>query len=170
MEEESTLSTEEAFLRMQFPVHASNNESEFPDASPDLPLDTAMAASPTPAPGSVPVSASVPAPAPTPAHPPGPLKRSGRTPLPSGSAVFLARPPTVSLDLGNLSVKPLDIDLLRDFRFYSVVQLSNFVRPKGTPVGHLCEHTGPITQLKVSQDNIFFASASYDGTVKVSHN
>lgn len=40
-------------------------------------------------------------------------------------------------------------------------------RPDGRLVGHLAEHTGAITGLVVSPDNVFFVSASEDGTAKI---
>lgn len=40
-------------------------------------------------------------------------------------------------------------------------------RPEGSLVAHLLEHTDAITGLAVSPDNMFFVSASRDGSVKV---
>lgn len=40
-------------------------------------------------------------------------------------------------------------------------------RPDGTLIGHLAEHTGAITGLVASPDNVFFVSASEDGTARV---
>ncbi|GAA6002182.1 hypothetical protein JCM10207_003113 [Rhodosporidiobolus poonsookiae] len=40
-------------------------------------------------------------------------------------------------------------------------------RPEGTLIAHLTEHTGAITAIQVSPDQLFFASGSEDGTVKV---
>jgi len=58
-------------------------------------------------------------------------------------------------DMGTLVSTPWSGDALRHFR------------PKGTHIGHLCEHTGPVSRLSVSPDNLFFASGSYDGRVKI---
>ena len=41
------------------------------------------------------------------------------------------------------------------------------LRPEGTLIAHLSEHTAPITALVTAPDSVFFASASEDGTVKV---
>ncbi|GAA5884630.1 hypothetical protein JCM6882_005326 [Rhodosporidiobolus microsporus] len=40
-------------------------------------------------------------------------------------------------------------------------------RPEGTLIAHLTEHTGAITAIQVSPDQLFFATGSEDGTVKV---
>ncbi|KAL6072824.1 Serine/threonine-protein kinase, variant 2 [Balamuthia mandrillaris] len=40
-------------------------------------------------------------------------------------------------------------------------------RPRGVLVAHLHEHQGAVNQLRVSRDNLFFASCSDDGTVKI---
>eukprot|EP01134_Creolimax_fragrantissima_P005808 CFRG5808T1 len=40
-------------------------------------------------------------------------------------------------------------------------------RPKGTLIAHLFEHKGPVNGLAIADDNLFFASASDDGTVKI---
>lgn len=40
-------------------------------------------------------------------------------------------------------------------------------RPEGTLVAHLVEHTGAITDIQVSPDQLFFVTGSEDGTVKV---
>lgn len=40
-------------------------------------------------------------------------------------------------------------------------------RPSGTPIAHLIEHTGAITDIQVSPDQLFFATGSEDGTVKI---
>lgn len=48
----------------------------------------------------------------------------------------------------------------------SSVRLRGF-RPKGLHIGHLSEHDGPVTVLRVSDDDLFFASGSDDGKVKI---
>lgn len=48
----------------------------------------------------------------------------------------------------------------------SSVRLRGF-RPKGVHIGHLSEHDGPVTVLRVSDDDLFFASGSDDGKVKI---
>lgn len=58
-------------------------------------------------------------------------------------------------DLGALITGPLTGESLKDWQ------------PKGILVAHLHEHKGPVNQLQVTQDNMFFASASDDGTVKI---
>lgn len=58
-------------------------------------------------------------------------------------------------DLGTPVLTPWSGDALRHFR------------PKGTHIGHLCEHTAPVSCLAVSPDNLFFASGSHDGRVKI---
>ncbi|KNC86445.1 hypothetical protein SARC_01401 [Sphaeroforma arctica JP610] len=40
-------------------------------------------------------------------------------------------------------------------------------KPRGTLIAHLFEHKGPVNRLAVAEDNMFFASASDDGTVKI---
>ncbi|BGP14610.1 Serine/threonine-protein kinase [Rhodosporidiobolus nylandii] len=40
-------------------------------------------------------------------------------------------------------------------------------RPEGTLIAHLTEHTGAITSIQVSPDQLFFATGSEDGTVKI---
>ncbi|GAA5975929.1 hypothetical protein JCM10908_005330 [Rhodotorula pacifica] len=41
------------------------------------------------------------------------------------------------------------------------------VRPEGTLIAHITEHTAAITAIDVAPDQLFFATASDDGTVKV---
>ena len=48
----------------------------------------------------------------------------------------------------------------------SSVRLKGF-RPRGIHIGHLSEHDGPVTVLRVSDDDLFFASGSDDGKVKI---
>jgi WD40 repeat protein len=40
-------------------------------------------------------------------------------------------------------------------------------RPKGVLIAHLQEHTKAINRLAVARDNVFFASGSDDGTVRI---
>ncbi|GAA5899743.1 hypothetical protein JCM5296_004211 [Sporobolomyces johnsonii] len=40
-------------------------------------------------------------------------------------------------------------------------------RPEGTLIAHLVEHTGAITDIQVAPDQLFFATGSEDGTVKI---
>jgi phosphoinositide-3-kinase regulatory subunit 4 len=40
-------------------------------------------------------------------------------------------------------------------------------RPEGTLIAHLVEHTAAITSIQVSPDQLFFATGSEDGTVKI---
>eukprot|EP00002_Diphylleia_rotans_P021597 TRINITY_DN4200_c0_g1_i1.p1 TRINITY_DN4200_c0_g1~~TRINITY_DN4200_c0_g1_i1.p1 ORF type:complete len:1490 (+),score=267.46 TRINITY_DN4200_c0_g1_i1:48-4517(+) len=40
-------------------------------------------------------------------------------------------------------------------------------KPRGILVGHLAEHRGAINQIRVSEDNAFFATCSDDGTVRI---
>lgn len=40
-------------------------------------------------------------------------------------------------------------------------------RPDGTLIGHLAEHSGAVTGIVSSPDNVFFVSASEDGTLRV---
>lgn len=39
--------------------------------------------------------------------------------------------------------------------------------PKGTLVAHFAEHSGLISDIKMSPDHAFFATGSHDGTVKI---
>jgi len=57
--------------------------------------------------------------------------------------------------MDNGSSMPLTGDSLRDWK------------PRGILVAHLHEHHGPVNQLKATRDNLFFASCSDDGTVKI---
>ena len=41
------------------------------------------------------------------------------------------------------------------------------MRPEGTLVAHLVEHTGAIINIQVAPDQLFFVTGSEDGTVKV---
>eukprot|EP00727_Mastigamoeba_balamuthi_P002364 m51a1_g12124 hypothetical protein (1463) ;mRNA; f:75-5247 len=61
----------------------------------------------------------------------------------------------LSLDMGVLLKGPFTGETIQEWR------------PSGLHIGHLAEHRGAITQLRVSQDNSFFASASTDGKVKI---
>ncbi|KAH3745776.1 Serine/threonine-protein kinase ppk19 [Pelomyxa schiedti] len=152
-EEEATgLSTEETFLRRSFARHSSSSqqlahkqEAESTRNSSDQITNVASTSPPT---GSLGASAPV-----------------TNITTPGGPADVLPTPPSsisgigtslaAHMNLGPLVGPIVDKDMIRDFK------------PTGIPVGHLCEHTAAITQLKISQDNIFFASASKDGSVKI---
>lgn len=93
-------------------------------------------------------------------------------PAPSGFAVpaapsagpLLALPP--NLVLPNIPKPPPDLGALAPGRVYTGLTLKGW-RPTGVLVAHLHEHGGPVNEVQVTKDNLFFASASDDGTVKI---
>jgi phosphoinositide-3-kinase, regulatory subunit 4 len=96
----------------------------------------------------------------------------GATPSSVLTATPLAASPALhslpqNLVLPNIPKPPPELGGLAAGRLYTGQTLKAGWRPSGVLVAHLHEHGGPVNEVQVTRDNLFFASASDDGTVKI---